>query len=65
MRTSGCPDIVARIAAVGTAPARFVGELLTFFAETDQDGQGFDFPPVHDPCAVKCGGHCHRISGHP
>ena len=46
------PDIVARIAAVGTVPARFVGDLLAFFAETYKDAQGFDFPPVHDPCAV-------------
>lgn len=46
------PDVAARIAAVGTAPARFVGELLEFFGETYKDAQGFDFPPVHDPCAV-------------
>ncbi|TFB70634.1 nucleoside hydrolase [Cryobacterium glaciale] len=46
------PDIARRIAAVGTAPARFVGELLAFFTETYKDAQGFDYPPVHDPCAV-------------
>ena len=28
------PEVVARIAALGTAPARFVAELLEFFAET-------------------------------
>ena len=39
-------------AAVGTGPARFVGELLEFFGETYRDAQGFDHPPVHDPCAV-------------
>lgn len=46
------PEVAASIAAVGTAPARFVGELLEFFAHTYKDQQGFDFPPVHDPCAV-------------
>lgn len=46
------PEVVASIAAVGTAPARFVGELMEFFAHTYKDQQGFDHPPVHDPCAV-------------
>ena len=46
------PDVVARIAAIDTASARFVVELLDFFAHSYKDAQGFDFPPVHDPCAV-------------
>lgn len=46
------PDVVARIAGVGTGPARFVGELLEFFTHAYRDAQGFDYPPVHDPCAV-------------
>lgn len=46
------PSVAAAIAAVDTAPARFVGELLEFFGETYKDQQGFDYPPVHDPCAV-------------
>ncbi|MDP3208887.1 MAG: nucleoside hydrolase, partial [Rhodoglobus sp.] len=46
------PDVAAAIAAVGTGPARFVGELLVFFAQSYKDEQGFDYPPVHDPCAV-------------
>ena len=46
------PDVVAAIAAVDTKPARFVLELLKFFAESYKDAQGFDYPPVHDPCAV-------------
>ncbi|PZF60217.1 ribonucleoside hydrolase [Curtobacterium sp. MCBD17_034] len=46
------PDIVARIAALGTGPARFVDELTGFFADAYRDVQGFDAPPVHDPCAV-------------
>ena len=45
-------EVFARIAAVGTRPARFVCELLEFFSRTYKDVQGFDFPPVHDPCAV-------------
>ncbi|WIB67173.1 nucleoside hydrolase [Curtobacterium sp. MCBD17_035] len=46
------PDVVARIAALGTRPARFVDELMGFFADAYRDVQGFDAPPVHDPCAV-------------
>jgi purine nucleosidase len=46
------PDVVERIAAIGTKPARFVTELMDFFAHTYKDAQGFDHPPVHDPCAV-------------
>jgi inosine-uridine nucleoside N-ribohydrolase len=41
-----------RIAAIGTKPAKFVMELMDFFQKTYKDAQGFDFPPVHDPCAV-------------
>lgn len=46
------PDVVEKIAAIGTAPAKFVTELMDFFAHTYKDAQGFDYPPVHDPCAV-------------
>ncbi|MCU1534000.1 MAG: nucleoside hydrolase [Glaciihabitans sp.] len=46
------PDVVAAIESIGTAPGRFVGELMEFFAHTYKDVQGFDHPPVHDPCAV-------------
>ncbi|PWJ54419.1 purine nucleosidase [Quadrisphaera granulorum] len=46
------PDVVARIAEVGTGPARFVGELFEHFARAYRDAQGFEHPPVHDPCAV-------------
>ncbi|GAA4142011.1 nucleoside hydrolase [Leifsonia shinshuensis] len=46
------PEVRERIAGVGTAPARFVGELLDFFGHTYSEAQGFDSPPVHDPCAV-------------
>ncbi|MBA4707402.1 uridine-preferring nucleoside hydrolase UriH [Aquitalea aquatica] len=46
------PEVQARIAALQTAPARFVQELLAFFGETYLREQGFASPPVHDPCAV-------------
>jgi purine nucleosidase len=46
------PEVRARIEAIGTAPSRFVGELLDFFASTYLEAQGFIHPPVHDPCAV-------------
>ncbi|HEV7957485.1 MAG: nucleoside hydrolase [Microbacteriaceae bacterium] len=46
------PDAVAAIAAVDTGPARFVLELLEFFGRTYNESQGFEYPPVHDPCAV-------------
>ena len=40
------------IAAVGTRPAQVVVDILTFFRTTYARVQGFDAPPVHDPCAV-------------
>jgi purine nucleosidase len=46
------PDVVARIAGVGTAPARFVVELLEFFGRSYRETMGFAHPPVHDPCAL-------------
>ena len=46
------PSVRKRIAAIDTTPARFVGELLEFFATSYLDAQGFEHPPVHDPCAV-------------
>ena len=46
------PDVVERIAAVNTRPSKFVLELLEFFGRTYKQSQGFDAPPVHDPCAV-------------
>ncbi|MEU1120943.1 MULTISPECIES: nucleoside hydrolase [unclassified Streptomyces] len=46
------PEVVERIGKVGTAPALFVNELLDFFGAMYLEAQGFDAPPVHDPCAV-------------
>ena len=45
------PDVVARIAVLGTRPARFVVELLDFFGRSAHRA-GFGGPPVHDACAV-------------
>ncbi|UXN33830.1 nucleoside hydrolase [Avibacterium paragallinarum] len=46
------PDVIQRIAEIGTKPAKFVVELLEFFGKMYKKSQGFDYPPVHDPCAV-------------
>jgi purine nucleosidase len=46
------PAVVERIAALGTRPSTFVVELLEFFGTMYKQSQGFDSPPVHDPCAV-------------
>ncbi|QEV21711.1 nucleoside hydrolase [Streptomyces alboniger] len=46
------PEVVERIAKVGTRPAVFVNELLDFFGAMYLEAQGFAAPPVHDPCAV-------------
>jgi purine nucleosidase len=45
-------DIRDRIAAMGTAAARLVLDLLEFYGGTYRERQGFADPPVHDPCAV-------------
>jgi len=44
-------DIVKRIEALDTPVAKLVVELLQFFGSTYKD-EGFNAPPVHDPCAV-------------
>jgi purine nucleosidase len=46
------PEVVAEIAALETGPARFVVDLLEFVGSTYKQSQGFDAPPIHDPCAV-------------
>jgi purine nucleosidase len=45
-------EVVQRVAALDTAPARFVTGLLDFFAAAYRTSQGFPAPPVHDVCAV-------------
>lgn len=46
------PAVVERIRSLGTGPAQFVVELLEFFGDSYLEAQGFEHPPVHDPCAV-------------
>ncbi|RKS85787.1 purine nucleosidase [Orbus hercynius] len=46
------PEVIEKIAAINTAPAKFVLELLEFFGKMYKKAQGFTYPPVHDPCAV-------------
>ncbi|MGZ4271219.1 MAG: nucleoside hydrolase [Solirubrobacteraceae bacterium] len=45
------PQIVERIAAIGTPVAEAVVGWLTFFADTYHEIFGL-WPPVHDPCAL-------------
>lgn len=45
-------DVVAKIAEIDTKCSQFVVELLDFFGKMYKQAQGFDAPPVHDPCAV-------------
>lgn len=45
-------DVVNKIAAIGSDCSHFVVELLDFFGKMYKQAQGFDAPPVHDPCAV-------------
>ncbi len=51
-RALATADVRDRIHALATPAARFVGDLLGFFAESYRSTQGFEAPPVHDPCAV-------------
>lgn len=46
------PAVVERIDKIGTGPSTFVVELMDFFGKMYKQSQGFDSPPVHDPCAV-------------
>lgn len=46
------PDVISRIAALGTPLARLCVELLTYFAATYREVYGFDAPPLHDPLTV-------------
>ncbi|HUY61391.1 MAG TPA: nucleoside hydrolase [Candidatus Dormibacteraeota bacterium] len=46
------PAVLERIEAVGTAPARTMGQLLRFFGDAYRRAAGLASPPVHDPCAV-------------
>ena len=46
------PKVEEKLAALGTATGDFVVALFDAFRKNYQDAQGFDNPPVHDPCAV-------------
>ncbi|WP_236242622.1 nucleoside hydrolase [Streptomyces sp. CC228A] len=46
------PDVVARVAAVGTPLARLCTELLIYFAGAYREVFGFPAPPLHDPLTV-------------
>ena len=46
------PEVVARIAALGTPLSRLCVELLTYFSSTYREVYGFDAPPLHDPLTV-------------
>ncbi|MER7519938.1 nucleoside hydrolase [Streptomyces sp. NPDC126499] len=46
------PEVVARIAALGTPLSRLCVDLLTYFASTYREVYGFDAPPLHDPLTV-------------
>ena len=45
-------EVAARIAAVPGSVSQFTLGLFTFFRKAYQDAQGFEFPPVHDPCTL-------------
>lgn len=44
--------VEARIKALNTDVADFVVGLFGFFRDAYKNAQGFDHPPVHDPCTV-------------
>ncbi|MEJ5928982.1 nucleoside hydrolase [Corynebacterium sp. H128] len=46
------PAVEKQIADIGSDVANFVVALFAAFRKNYQDAQGFDNPPVHDPCAV-------------
>lgn len=46
------PEVEDRIRAIGSECAEFFLGLFAFFRATYQREQGFENPPVHDPCTV-------------
>jgi purine nucleosidase len=46
------PEVLARLAGLGTPLARTVVDLLGFFRDRHREIWGLDSPPVHDPVAV-------------
>lgn len=45
-------EVADKIAAINSELSEFVLGLFSFFRKAYKDSQGFEFPPVHDPCAV-------------
>lgn len=45
-------EITAKIRNLGGPIADFTLDLFKFFRKAYKDAQGFEFPPVHDPCTV-------------
>jgi hypothetical protein len=45
-------DVEAEITALGTNLSQFVVGLFGYFREAYRNAQGFDDPPVHDPCTI-------------
>lgn len=45
-------DVEAEITALGTNLSQFVVGLFGYFREAYKNAQGFDDPPVHDPCTI-------------
>jgi purine nucleosidase len=46
------PEVLSRIARVGTPLARTVLQMLDFYGERYRASGSMDAPPLHDPCAV-------------
>jgi purine nucleosidase len=51
-QATATPDVVERIQQIGSPLSDFVVEVLTFFTASYKEHQGFDAPPVHDPCCI-------------
>lgn len=51
-QATATPDVVERIQQIGSPLSDFVVEVLTFFTSSYKEHQGFDAPPVHDPCCI-------------
>lgn len=51
-QATATPDVVERIRQIGSPLSDFVVEVLKFFTSSYKEHQGFDAPPVHDPCCI-------------
>lgn len=45
-------EVTEKIQKLGGPIANFTLDLFKFFRKAYQDAQGFEFPPVHDPCTI-------------